>query len=159
MLQKLKNKLRLVRDKWLKIKKGKKYLIIAISIALTIGLINAVVNYEPIDKVENYEEIRTVANTMIKEKTTDVKFDSSKIDFISVKINKNGDKSIAIDGDKMETLYLTLDNNYQIKNWSESDHVSNMLFYWFLYVLFWLAIGFASAGILFGIYALFKKKS
>lgn len=159
MLQKLKNKIRLVKEKWLNIKKSKKYCIIAILIALTTGIINGVVNYEAVDKVVNYEEMRTVANTMIKEKTTDVKFDSSKIDFISVKITKNGDKSICIDGDKMESLYLILDNNYQIKKWSESDSFLNILIYWVLYILFWLVIGFASAGILFGIYALSKKKS
>lgn len=152
----LQNKLRSLKEKW--VNKGfiKRFWIIAIIIAIIIGGIDIAINYEPLMKEENYAEMYNMVDSMIENKSTDVEFDSSKVNSYAVFHNENGTKTVRINGEQMEELELQLTSDYQIKSLTRAGY-GIIIFFWVAYVLFILVGGAVGSAILFGIYAATKK--
>lgn len=157
MLQKLKNKLRLVKDRWLNLGKVKRFLLISMIVAICIGIQGIIVEETELVKEENYSAMHELIQIMIKEKSTDVKFDTSRISYYSVDNKAEGTKKITIYGKGMERINLELSGDYQIKELSIQGKVWSWFEFWLLYAIFVFAIGCIITVILFAVFVLIKK--
>lgn len=153
MLQKVKNKLRTLKNKWVSIKGFTKFWIIATIIAI---ILLVTTKATPLMKQENYSEMDNMVNTIVTEKTTDVDFDVSKVHSYIVTHQKNGEKEIRIDGDGIEEIQLTLTSDYQIKKMTRAG-IGMKIFFNIAYILFLELIGAVVSGISFGVYSIIKK--
>lgn len=152
MLQKVKSILRLLKNKWVNSRCWKKYCIVAaiifiIIVGLDIG--------NPIVKEENYEEMYSMITEITEQKSTDVKFDTSKVNTYTVVHRKNGDKEITISGALLEEIQLTLTSDYQIK--SLTKETNNIVWFWIEYVIFLAFIAIVDTMVLFEICNITKK--
>lgn len=136
----LQNKLRSLKEKRGNLGFIKRFWIIAIIIAIVIGGIDIAINYEPLMKEENYTEMYNMVNSMIESKSSDVEFDSSKVNSYTVFHNENGTKTVRINGEQMEEIELELTSDYQIKSLTRAGYGITILF-WIAYVFFIVVVG------------------
>lgn len=153
MLQK---KLRSLKEKWVNLGFTKRFLIIAIIIAIIIGGIDIAIDHEPLMQEENYAEMHNMVNSMIISKSTEIEFDTSKVNDYTVIHKENGGKIVRINGDRLEKIEVELTSNYQIKSLSKNGYGAIILF-WVIYVSCHLVGGAITSAILFGIYAALEK--
>ena len=160
MLQKLKNKLRLLKDNWVNIKGSTRYWIIVSIIVIIIAgfdIPSFCTTNNSLIKEENYLAMETMVETMMTEKTTDVDFDTSKVTAYKVEHQENGNKKITINGDGLEQIELRLTSDYKIKSLERTSGVGTQILFWILYIVFLVIIGCTTTSILFGISTLVKK--
>jgi len=152
----LQNKLRSLKDKWVNFGFTKRFWIIAITIAIILGGIGIVIDHEPLMKEENYTEMYNMVKSMIENKSTDVEFDNSKVNDYIVTHNENGEKTVRINGERLEELEIQLTSDYQIKSLTRQGY-GIIIGFWVCYVVVYVILGATGTAVLFGIYALIKK--
>jgi len=152
----LQNKLRSLKEKWVNLGFIKRFWIIAITIAIIFGGIGIAIDHEPLMKEENYAEMYNMVDSMIENKSTDVEFDNSKVNDYIVTHNENGEKTVRINGERLEELEIQLTSDYQIKSLTREGY-GIIICFWVLYVVVYVILGAAGTAVLFGIYALIKK--
>lgn len=160
MLQKLKNKLRLLKEKWVKIKGSTRYWIIVSIVVILIAGFHIPSFYainDSLIKEENYLAMETMVETMMTEKTTDVDFDTSKVKDYTVAHKENSNKEITIVGDGLERIELILTSDYKIKSLERTGGIGTQILFWIVYTCFFIVIGCIATGVLFGICTLIKK--
>lgn len=147
MLQKMKNNLQAVVKKWNSIDKAYRFIGI-MTIIVLIFMFSASTHSADFLKEENYVAMEQVVSTIIEEKSTDVYFDTSKIESYEVTCNRDGSKKVHIVGKTLEEIHLTVDKDYQIKKLIRSG-IENFVL---VYLIYYVYVAIIAYGITKGIF-------
>ena len=156
MLQKLKNKVRSLVQKWRKVELSTRFSIIVFIVYFTMITFIMPPGLSSCLKEENYTAMEQIVSTIVEEKNTDIEFDTSKIYKYEVTHRDNGYKEIFIAGTSFEELYLTVDKDYQIKKLTKGGELALILTA-ILYYLIVYCLGCIITAILFLINRIIKK--
>lgn len=166
MLQKFKNRLQLLIQNVKKnliflINKWKSIDIISrfISIMLIINtmiIFTSIPNISTFLKEENYMAMEQLVYTIVEQKDTQVDFDTSKIEQYEVTYKEKGIINVYIQGKSLEKIYVTIDEDYQIKKFIKAGLIQVVLLYVF-YCITVYCLSYSITVILFFINRTIKK--
>lgn len=156
MLQKPKNKGRLLKNKWMNLNLSTRFFFIAIIFALLLGGLFLSIAYEPLIEEEIVSEMYNIVDGITEEKRTNIDFDTSKIREYHIIHYSNGETKIQLHGKNLEEMYITFSPDYNIKNLSQADGI-NLIIFWIVFAIVFFFIGYTVTGILYLIYCLIVK--
>jgi len=156
MLNSLKNTLRFFKKRWMKLKLRTRFFLFAALIGLIFGGHNLITRYEPMQTEENYSAMEEVVYTMAEIQSIDVAFDTSNISKYTVVHKGNGEYEITITGARLENMYATLTEDYQIKTLERNGRFILFVFWLFCFAMF-ICQGYVITAVLYVSYRFVRK--